>query len=108
MAKQDEYVTKAVAVYVKALSKKQVNVLMEESLLEHMEKLANVVSLLCSKKITISDIVRKSVIDYSRYGKVSIESAISKDHKMEVVIKPVINGDHTNDELMRKICAEDW
>jgi hypothetical protein len=37
---------------------KQVNVLMDEGLLEHIEKLTQLISLGNSKKITISDIIR--------------------------------------------------
>ena len=90
---------------------KQVNVLMEEPLLEHLEKLSQVISLLCGKKITISDIVRKSVIEYSKYGQVVIESGLSKNHQIEITMKPATADgwkDLPNDELMRKITMENW
>lgn len=89
---------------------KQVNVLMEEELLEHLEKLSQMISLLAQKKVTVSDVVRKSVTEYSKYKMVVIETT-TKDQQLEINIKPATpDGYDTlpNDELMRKICKEEW
>ncbi len=67
---------------------KQVNVLMEEELFEHLEKLSQVISLLASKKVTVSDVVRKSVTEYSKYKKVVIETT-TKNQQLETTIKPL-------------------
>ncbi len=88
---------------------KQVNVLMDELLLEHLEKLSQLTSLLANKKVTVSDIVRKSVIDYTKYGQVTIESNLSEDQKIQINVKPTSDWDELpNDELMRKLCRENW
>jgi hypothetical protein len=72
---------------------KQVNVLMEESLLEHLERLSQMISLFCDKKITVSDIVRKSVVKYSKYKQVVIESKLLENKKFEIEVKSVGMGD---------------
>lgn len=89
---------------------KQVNVLMEEELLNHLEKLSQVISLLTNKKITVSDVVRKSVNNYSKYKKVIIESD-AKNSGMEINIKPATPEDYKdlpNDKLMQQIISEEW
>ncbi|MCK9459673.1 MAG: hypothetical protein M0R80_08545 [Proteobacteria bacterium] len=90
---------------------KQVNVLMEESLLEHLEKLSQIISMLCGKKITVSDVVRKSVVEYSKFGKVVIKSKVTEGQKLEINLLPATEDGWNslpNDELMRKICMEEW
>ena len=89
---------------------KQVNVLMEEELFEHLEKLSRAISLLTQKKITISDVVRKSVKEYSKYKKVVIET-ITQDQQLKINIKPATPDDYDtlpNDELIRQICKDEW
>jgi hypothetical protein len=78
---------------------KQVNVLMDEMLLEHVEKIAQIISLLCGKKVTTSDVVRQAVIEYSKYGQVIIESKLSKDQILEINCKlSTLEGE--NDEKL--------
>lgn len=89
---------------------KQVNVLMEEELLNHLEKLSQVISLLTNKKITVSDVVRKSVMNYSKYKKVIIESD-AKSSGLQINIKPATPEDYKdlpNDKLMQQIINEEW
>ena len=89
---------------------KQVNVLMDEELLEHLEKLSQMISLLTGKKITVSDVVRKSVIEYTKYGLVVVESQLTENQQLQINLKPAMfsTTDFPNDELMRKLCAENW
>lgn len=87
---------------------KQVNVLMDESLLDHVEKLSQLVSLLNGKKITVSDMVRRAVINYTKHGHVVLESYPS-NNGMQINVKSVGDDDELpNDELMRKLCKEEW
>jgi hypothetical protein len=89
---------------------KQVNVLMEEELLEHLDKLSQMISLLANKKITVSDVVRKSVAEYSKYKEVTIETT-TNGQKIEMNVRPATPDGYNNlpnDELMRKICMEEW
>ena len=103
---------------------KQVNVLMEEDLVSHLEKLAQVISLGYHKKVTVSDIVRKSVTDYTKFGEVWIDmksfDGLTDADKAEpkewrIDIKPTEwkkdkDGNYLlpNDELMRKLYEVQW
>ena len=71
---------------------KQVNVLMDEDLLSHLEKISQMVSMF-GNKITTSDIVRKATIDYSLYGQVEIESKLENNE-----IKINVNNINFNKE----------
>lgn len=66
-------------------------------------------SLLSGKNITISDIVVKSIIEYSKYGEVIIESKITEGQN-HFNVRPVNESDekYPSDVLMRKICKEQW
>lgn len=70
-------------------------------------------SLLSGKNITISDIVVKSIIEYSKYGEIIIESKITEGQNhfnVRPVKEPVNESDeeYPGDVLMRKICKEQW
>lgn len=85
---------------------KQVNVLMEEDLLNHLEKLSKLISLMTNKKISISDVIRKSVINYSKYKKVIIEPDV-KNSSLQINIKSLFENDD-NDDLIKEIVCENW
>ena len=86
---------------------KQVNVLMEEQLLAHIAKLSQMVSLFSKKRVTTSDIIRKAVVDYSRYGDVVIESELSDDNKIKIGVSSLKCSPSLDDGLLKKIC-NDW
>ena len=58
---------------------KQVNILMNEELLEHLEKFAQFLSLKTNKKITLSDVIRDAVEEYAKYEEIVIHSQRSEN-----------------------------
>lgn len=93
---------------------KQVNVLMDEKVLEHLEKFAQMTSLLFGSKVTTSDIIRWAVEDYSKYGQFMMEAkllnnrpcidVISTDSKKNVKI--VVTSDNAEKDQRLAVYVE--
>ena len=87
---------------------KQVNVLMKEALLGHIEKIAQATSLLFGLKVTVSDIVRWSVEDYSKYGQVDIKVKLSNENRLIADIKSLKEKESVNiDVQIFKDCTDE-
>lgn len=87
------------------MKRTQVNVLMDEQLLQHLEKLSATMSILKNKKITVSDIVRKSIVGYTQYGDTVIECKEPQGDKIEMYIKSLSKKESG---LIKKLFDEEW
>ena len=67
---------------------KQVNVLMEDDLFEHLRKFSQLLSFTDNEKITVSEVVRRAVAEYSNYKKMNIQSQVLDGGRITINVFP--------------------
>jgi hypothetical protein len=93
---------------------KTVDLLIEDKLLEHVDKIAQIVSILAGKKVTVGDVIEKSIKDYTKYGEslIKVENNSQKGLNFNIYktteSKEKENNPPLNHELFHKLCAEEW